>query len=119
MRKFLAAVAILMLSAFTTQVQAQFRASDICNMKRSQYERDQCLEYGLRGSMLRVKGNTQRLLDSGRVPDSEKESILRSHKKWARKLDSMCSDNECYYNMASDRNNEIEKIMAKYNIAPM
>ncbi|QOK90506.1 hypothetical protein HF908_02745 [Ralstonia pseudosolanacearum] len=119
MRKFLAAVAILVLSTFATQAQAQVRASDICKMKRSQYERDQCLEYGLRGSMLRVKGNTQRLLDSNRVPESEKESILKSHKKWTSKFESKCSDNECYYDMSSHRNKEIEKIMAKYTIAPM
>lgn len=119
MRKFLATIAILSLSTLAFQAQAQFRASEICKMKRSQYERDQCLEYGLRGGMLRVKGNTQRLLDSSRVPESEKENILKSHKKWTSKFDSKCSDNECYYDMASNRNNEIEKIMAKYNIAPM
>ncbi|WP_454742282.1 hypothetical protein [Cupriavidus necator] len=118
MRKFLAALALLALSTFAIQAQAQFRASDICKMKRSQYERDQCLEYGLRGSMLRVKGNTQQLLDSSRVSESKK-SILKIHKKWASKFESKCSDNECYYDMASDRNNELERIMAKYNIAPM
>lgn len=119
MRKLLAAIAILAISTFATQAQAQFRASDVCKMKRSQYEQDQCLEYGLRGSMLRVKGNTQRLLDSSRVPESEKENILKSHKKWAGQFESKCSDNECHYDMSSARNNEIEKIMAKYNIAPM
>ncbi len=119
MRKFFAAVVICSISTFATGVQAQFRASDVCKMKPSQYERDQCIEYGLRGSMLRVKGNTQRLLDSSRVPESEKENILRSHKKWAKQFESKCSDNECHYDMSSARNNEIEKIMAKYNVAPM
>ena len=119
MRKFLTAAAILTLSTLAIQAHAQPRASDFCNMKRSQSERDQCLEYGLRGSMLRVKGNTQRLLDSSHVPDSEKENVLKSHKKWTSELESRCSDNECYYNMSSERNNELERIMAKYNIAPM
>jgi|GEM_PF-1918447 len=119
MRNFFTAVAILALSTFAFQAHAQFRASDICNMKRSQSERDQCLEYGLRGSMLRVKGNTQRLLDSRHVPEPEKENSLKSHKKWTSKLESHCSDNACYYNMSSDRNNELERIMVRYNIAPM
>ncbi|KVT96581.1 hypothetical protein WK60_08580 [Burkholderia ubonensis] len=119
MRKFLVAIATVAFTAFAIQAQAQFRASDICNMKRSQYERNQCLEYGLRGSMLRVKGNTERLLASSRVPDSEKENILKAHKKWAAEVKSECSETECFWNMSSKRNNEIEKIMAKYNIAPM
>ncbi|KIP15528.1 hypothetical protein KY49_4592 [Burkholderia sp. MSHR3999] len=119
MRKFLVAIATVAFTMFATQAQAQFRASDICNMKRSQYERNQCLEYGLRGSMLRVKGNTERLLASSRVPDSEKENILKAHKKWAAEVKSECSETECFWNMSSDRNSEIEKIMAKYNIAPM
>lgn len=119
MRKFLAAVAILAVSTLAIQAHAQSRASDFCNMKRSQSERDLCLEYGLRGSMLRVKGNTQRLVDSSRVPYSEKENILKSHKKWTSELESRCSDNECYYNMSSDRNNALERIMARYGIAPM
>ncbi|NKA93515.1 hypothetical protein GO283_01969 [Ralstonia solanacearum] len=119
MRKFLAAAVVLTLSTFAVQAQAQFRASDVCNMKRSQYEREQCIEYGVRGSMLRVKGNTQRLLDSSRVPESEKQSILKSHKKWASQLESKCSDNECYWSMASERNNEIERLMAKYGLNPI
>ncbi|MGA4222303.1 hypothetical protein ACI2TZ_10300 [Ralstonia nicotianae] len=119
MRKFLTAAAILTLSTFTIQAQAQFRASDICNMKRSPYEREQCIEYGARGSMLRVKGNTQRLLDSSRVPESEKQSISKSHKKWASQLESKCSDSECYWDMASARNNEIERLMAKYGLNPI
>lgn len=119
MRKILAAIAILTIATFTTLAHAQFRASDVCKMKRSQSERDQCLEYGLRGSLMRVKGNTQRLLDSSRVPDSEKESIRKSHAKWANQFENKCSDNECHYDMSSARNNEIEKVMAKYNIAPM
>lgn len=119
MCKLHTAIAVLTLSMLTTLAHAQVRASDICNMKRSQYERNQCLEYGLRGSMLRVKSNTQRLLDSNRVPDSEKDSLLKSHQKWASKLERKCSDNECYYDMTSERNNEIERIMAKYGIAPV
>lgn len=119
MRKLLAAAAILILSTFAIQAQAQFRASDICNMKRSPYEREQCIEYGARGSMLRVKGNTQRVLDSSRVPESEKQSVLKSHKKWTSQLESKCSDSECYWNMASDRNNEIERLMAKYGLNPI
>jgi len=119
MRKLLPAVAILALSTFASQAQAQFRPTDICNMKPSQYERDQCIEYGARGSMLRVKGNSDRLLSSPRVPQSEKESIAKSHKQWAAKVQIRCSDNECYWNMASKRNNELEQIMAKYGIAPM
>ncbi|MEZ2309906.1 hypothetical protein AB6809_25000 [Paraburkholderia sp. RCC_158] len=39
--------------------------------------------------------------------------------KWTSKLESQCSDKGCYYNMSSERNNELERIMAKYNIAPM
>ncbi|MFV8598090.1 hypothetical protein [Ralstonia pseudosolanacearum] len=119
MRKFLAAAAILSLSTFAIKAHAQFRASDICNMKRSSYEREQCIEYGARGSILRVKGNTQRVLDSSRVPESEKQNILKSHKKWASQLESKCSDNECYWNMASARNNEIERLMAKYGLNPI
>jgi len=117
MRKRFVAIAVLTL--LTLAAHAQTRPSDICKMKRSQYERDQCLEYGARGGMLRVKGNTDRLLSSPRVPDSEKQDIVKSHKRWASKVESKCSDNECYYDMARDRNNEIESIMARYNIAPM
>lgn len=119
MRRILAVLAILAISTLATLAHAQFRASDVCKMKRSQSERDQCLEYGLRGSLMRLKGNTQRLLDSSRVPDSEKQSIRKSHSKWASQFESKCSDNECHYDMSSARNNEIEKVMAKYNIAPM
>ncbi|WP_247539132.1 hypothetical protein [Ralstonia pseudosolanacearum] len=119
MRKFLFAAALLTLSTFAIEAQAQFRASDYCNMKRSPYEREQCIEYGARGSMLRVKGNTQRLLDSSKVPQPEKQSVLKSHKKWASQLESKCSDNACYWNMASDRNNEIERLMAKYGLNPI
>lgn len=121
MCKLLPAVTILALSTFASQAQAQFRPTDICNMKPSQYERDQCIEYGARGSMLRVKGNSDRLLSSPRVPQSEKESIAKSHKQWVAKVKRKCdeSDNACFWNMASMRNNELEQIMAKYGIAPM
>lgn len=117
MRKFLITVAILALS--TVSIQAQSGVSDICKMKRSQYEYDQCIEFGARGSMLRVKGNIQRLLDSPRVPDSEKQSLLKSYKNWTSKVESKCSNNECYWEMGSRRNSELEQIMAKYRIDPM
>ncbi|AJG21170.1 hypothetical protein RR42_m3810 [Cupriavidus basilensis] len=44
---------------------------------------------------------------------------MKSHKKWGGQFERNCSDNECHYDMASARNSEIEKIMAKYNVAPM
>lgn len=88
-------------------------------MKPNQYERDQCIEYGARGGMLRVKGNTQRLPDSPNVPDADKRSILKSFNKWAKMVDSHCSGNICYWNMETVRNNELEKIMAKYGVAPL
>lgn len=121
MRKFLAAFTILALSTFASQAQAQFVPTDMCNMKRTQGERDQCIEYGARGSMLRVKGNSERLLQSSRVPQSEKEDIAKSHKKWVAKVKSKCDefDNACFWNLASKRNEELEQIMAKYGIAPM
>ncbi|MCW3481635.1 hypothetical protein OL229_19025 [Neisseriaceae bacterium JH1-16] len=110
---------IITLTFAVISTQALAGASDICNMKPSQYERDQCIEYGARGSMLRVKGNSDRLMQSTRVPQSEKESIAKSHKQWASKVESKCSTNECYWDMASKRNNELEQIMAKYGIAPL
>lgn len=110
-------IATLILTAIATQASAG--VADICNMKSSQYERDQCIEYGARGGMLRVKGNTDRLLQSNRVPDSEKQDIVKSHKKWASKVESKCSDNECYWDMSRGRNNELERIMSQYGITPM
>lgn len=114
MRKFIISLALSVIS-----VQSFAGVSDICNMKPSQYERDQCIEYGARGSMLRVKGNTDRLLQSSRVPEAEKQNIVKSHKKWASKIESKCSTNECYWDMGSKRNSELEQIMAQYGIVPL
>ncbi|MGT2430361.1 hypothetical protein ACU4HD_19600 [Cupriavidus basilensis] len=92
---------------------------DICSMKRSQNERAQCYEYAVSGGLLRMKKNYERIMAAPNVPKAEKEKIPKNHKKWADYVEKQCSDNACYYNYISDRNQYVEQIMVKYGINPI
>lgn len=104
----------------TSAFQAQAGNSAVCDMRRTQYEYDQCIELGTRGSILRVKGNSERMLQAANVPQAVKDDVLKSHKAWAKQVEAKCGDsNKCRWDMAGYRNDELEPIMRKYGVQPL
>ncbi|WP_066731110.1 hypothetical protein [Cupriavidus sp. D384] len=113
MKKF---IATLILAVVGTQAYAYV---DICNMKRSQAEQQQCYQYGASGGMTRMRENNKRVLNSARVSDSEKKAIQDNQKKWEAAVDRKCNDNVCFYHAVASRNDEIQEFMRSRGIQPM
>lgn len=112
MKKTIIAIVIAIAS-----FQAHAGASDYCNMKRTQYEHDQCVEMGVRGSMLRLKGNSERMLQNANVSQADKINISETHKEWKKAVQKKCGDSAaCFWDMASQRNAQIEQMMTRYGI---
>ncbi|CAJ3295181.1 Uncharacterized protein conserved in bacteria [Burkholderia pseudomallei] len=109
-------IAALALALAATQAHAYV---DICAMKNSQSEAQQCYQYGANGGMLRMKENYKRILNSPRVSDSEKRELQNNQKKWEKAVDSKCDDNVCYYRAIGSRNDEIEQFMRSRGLQPM
>ncbi|MFD1556004.1 hypothetical protein ACFSHT_10265 [Paraburkholderia silviterrae] len=113
MRIFIVALALA-----TISLQAHAYV-DICEMKRSQAEAQQCYQYGANGGMLRMKENYKRIVNSSSVSDSEKRELQDNQKKWEKAVSSKCDDNVCYYRAIGSRNDEIEQFMRSHSLQPM
>lgn len=109
-------IAALVLAAVTVQAHAYV---DICEMKRSIAEAQQCYLYGAKGGILRMKENYKRIINSSQVSEKDKTYIEDNQKKWEKAVDSKCDDNACYFRAVGERNEQMEEFMRNRNVQPM
>ena len=109
-------ITTLILAIIATQAHAYV---DICNMKRSQAEQQQCYQYGASGGMIRMKKNYERIMNSERVSSSDKKYLQDNQKKWEVAVDRKCSDNVCYYHAIAQRNEDLQQFMQNHGLQPM
>lgn len=115
MKKIIFAIAI---AAMSTQAFAI--TNSICEAKQDQRAYDNCYNLAINGGLTRMKGNYGRITTSSRVPQKEKDYIANNHNEWVKDVEKRCgTDSVCFYDNLSDRNMQIERYMAKYNLIPM